>query len=248
MEKRDFVREYMRESNANVARNQKKVDQGIIHAFTEYLVEIDYTKRYIWMGRPIIQYPTDLIVLQELIWRLKPDLIIETGTAFGGTAVFYASILEALGKGRVITIDNDLRSHNYHALVQHPLAKRIFPLSGDSTSPEIINNLYATINTNRLKTVMVCLDSNHTHDHVLQELKLYGPLVSVGSYMIVFDTAIEFMMKRKPADRPWGPGNNPHTAVKEFIENSLLFVVDKEIEQLAMITAAPGGWLKRINV
>lgn len=242
----DYVREYMRESNAKTARNQKKVDTDILHAFTEYLVEIDYTKRYTWLGRPIIQYPTDLIVLQELIWRLEPDLIIETGTAFGGTAVFYASILEALGKGKVITIDRDLRSHNYRSLTQHPLSDRICPIVNDSISPDTLSYLQCTIDKNLLQTVMVCLDSNHTHEHVLQELRLYGPLVSVNSYMIVFDTAIEFMMKEKPKDRPWGPGNNPYTAVQEFLRNNYHFAIDRDIERRAMITAAPNGWLRKI--
>jgi cephalosporin hydroxylase len=242
----EYVEKYIKESEQKTSINQAWADRGIIRTFTEYLVEIDFTKRYTWMGRPIIQYPTDLMVLQELIWKLEPDLIIETGTAFGGTAVFYASILEAMGKGRVITVDNDLRYHNRRALERHPLSGRITPVTGDSIATTVIDLIGTVIGKNILQTVMVCLDSNHTHSHVMQELALYSCFVSPGSYMIVFDTAIELMMKEKPADRPWGPGDNPYTAVQEFMSRDKRFVVDREIEQRAMITAAPGGWLRRL--
>lgn len=219
--------------------------------FTVELVRTNYTKNFSWMGVPILQYPQDLMVMQELIWDIKPNYIIETGVAFGGMLVFYASILEAIGSrnglatGKVMGIDIDPRDSNMKVLEKHPLRNRIWITKGSSVDKHIIEAVKDFVKDG---TVLVSLDSLHTHTHVLQELQLYAPLVSVGSYIVVFDTAIEFYGHLdKNQDRPWGKGNNPWTAVQEFMKDNDEFVVDKEIEQRALISAAPGGFLRRVK-
>jgi cephalosporin hydroxylase len=220
------------------------------YEFTKHLVRTNYTKNFTWMGRPILQYPSDMFVMQELIWKIRPEVVIETGMAFGGTAVFYASILESSGmvSSKVLSIDIEIKRHNEKAMINHSLGDRIWMLEGDSTSGDAIEEVERLIKKWG-SPVMACLDSNHTEDHVYRELQLYAPLVSVGSYIVVFDTAIEFMMTEQPADRPWGPGNNPMTAVNRWMrdDNEGRFVRDLEVEKRALVTAAPGGWLKRIK-
>ncbi|HOZ88097.1 MAG TPA: cephalosporin hydroxylase family protein, partial [Bacteroidia bacterium] len=198
-----------------------------------------YSYNFSWMGRPIIAYPQDMIAMQELIWKVKPDLIIETGVAHGGSIVYYASLLELIGSnGLVLGIDIDIRKHNRDLIEAHPMMKRIQLLEGSSVSDEIINEV-KKIAASR-KKIMVCLDSNHTHEHVLQELNLYAPLTSVDSYCVVFDTAVEDM----PADwdwgpRPWGVGNNPKTAVFEYLKTHPEFEIDKNVDGKLLITVAP---------
>jgi cephalosporin hydroxylase len=206
-----------------------------------------YSYNFTWMGRPIIAYPQDMIAMQELIWKVKPDLIIETGVAHGGSIVYYASLLELIGgDGLVLGIDIDIRKHNRDLIEAHPMMKRIKLLEGSSVSDEIVNEV-KKIAASR-KTVMICLDSNHTHEHVLKELQLYAPLTTVGSYCVVFDTAVEDM----PADwdwgpRPWGVGNNPKTAVFEYLKTHPEFEIDKNVDGKLLITVAPDGYLKRIK-
>ncbi|MBI3597363.1 MAG: cephalosporin hydroxylase family protein [Nitrospirae bacterium] len=205
-----------------------------------------YSYNFTWMGRPVIQYPQDMIAMQEIIWQVKPDLIIETGIAHGGSLVFYASMLELIGgNGQVLGIDLDIRQHNRSAIDKHPMAKRITMLEGSSIDEAIVREVY-----NRAKTktrVLIALDSNHTHDHVLQELKAYSPLVKKDSYMVIFDTVIEDLPEDFFPDRPWGKGNNPKTAVREFLKSNDRFVIDKEIENKLLITVAPDGYLQCIK-
>jgi cephalosporin hydroxylase len=206
----------------------------------------EYSYHFTWLGRPIIQYPQDMIALQELIWQVKPDLIIETGIAHGGSLIFSASILELLdGNGHVLGIDIDIREHNRVEIESHPMFKRITMIQGSSTDPEIAKKVYAFAKDK--KKILVVLDSLHTHDHVANELELYSPLVSSGSYLIVFDTIIEDMPEDYFPDRPWGKGNNPKTAVWEFLKKNDRFVIDKEIENKLLITVAPDGYLKCVK-
>lgn len=200
-------------------------------------IDEKYSYNFEWLGRPIIQYPQDLIALQEIIWETKPDLIIETGIAHGGSLIFCASMLELIGKGEVLGIDIDIREHNRIEIERHPMVKRITMIEGDSVSGEVMERVrrYA-----RGKRVMVCLDSLHTHDHVSRELELYSPLVTKGCYLVVFDTCIEDLPE--PANRPWGKGNNPKTALDEFMRGNDRFAVEN-LDKL-MITVAPGGYLK----
>lgn len=209
-----------------------------------------YSYHFEWLGRPVIQYPQDIFALQEIIWSLQPDLIIETGVAHGGSLVFSASMLElnaACGgpkEAEVIGIDIDIRSHNRAAIEAHPLARRLSLIEGSSTAPEVVAQVRARARGK--KVVLVCLDSNHTHAHVLAELEAYAPLASVGSYCIVFDTVIDDMPADAFPDRPWGPGDNPKTAVREFLRTHAGFRIDTQISAKLVITVAPDGYLKRV--
>lgn len=238
--------QYIHDRDEQVKENRRNKELEIAtYHFTEHLVRSNYTKNFTWMGIPILQYPTDLMVMQELIWKIKPDYIIETGVAFGGMLVFYASILESIGKGKVLGIDIDPRDSNMRVLEKHPLRNRIWITKGSSVDKHVIEAVRDFVRDGK---VLVSLDSLHTHAHVLQELRLYAPLVSMGSYIIVFDTAIEFYGHLdKNQDRPWGVGNNPATAVTEFMKNNDEFIVDRKVEQRVLITGAPGGWLRRVR-
>lgn len=198
-----------------------------------------------WLGIPAIQNPYDMVRTQEIIFNLRPDVVIETGIAHGGSLIFYASILELLGKGKVVGVDIDIRKHNKNLIIKHPLFKRITLIEGSSTDNRVIRNIKKIIGNS--KRVLVLLDSSHTHEHVLKELELYSPLVSKGSYIIVFDTIVEYMPPEYSSNRPWGHGNNPYTAVKEFLRTHKNFIVDRDIENKTFITVAPGGYLKRIR-
>lgn len=204
-----------------------------------------YSYNFNWLGRPIIQYPQDIIAMQEIIWEVKPDLIIETGIAHGGSLIFFASMLELIGNGEVLGIDIDIRKHNRKEIEKHKMFKRIKMIEGSSTDEKVIKKVEEIVK--KRKKVLVCLDSLHTHNHVSNELNLYSKFVSKGSYLVVFDTIIEYMPKGFFKDRPWGKGNNPATAVKAFLKNNKNFIIDKEIENKLLITAAPDGFLKRIK-
>jgi cephalosporin hydroxylase len=209
--------------------------------------ENKYTYNFTWLGRPIIQYPQDIVALQELIWDIQPDLIIETGIAHGGSLIFNASILELIGKdGQVLGIDIDIREHNRAEIEKHPMSKRITMIQGSSIASETVDQVFAFARNK--KKVMVILDSNHTHEHVLAELNSYAELVSLNSYLIVFDTVVEDV----PADynwneRPWGKGNNPKTAVWEFLKTHDEFEINESIHNKLLITVAPDGFLKKIK-
>jgi cephalosporin hydroxylase len=206
-----------------------------------------YSYNFSWMGRPIIAYPQDMIAMQEIIWEVKPDLIIEAGIAHGGSLVYYASILELIGEeGEVLGIDIDIREHNRELIQSHPMFKRIQMIEGSSIDISIANKVY-DIARNK-KRILLCLDSNHTHDHVLAELNLYARLVTKGSYCVVFDTIVEYLPKDYMiGGRPWNPGNNPKTAVDAFLNVNSDFQVDTSIDNKLLIGVAPGGYLKKIR-
>lgn len=220
-----------------------------------------YSYNFSWQGRPIIQYPQDMVAMQELIWKVKPDLIIETGIAHGGSLIFSASMLaqldicEAIESGqtidpnkstrKVIGIDIDIREHNRKAIEAHPMSSRIEMIQGSSIDPEIIGKVKKI--AKEYKCVLVCLDSNHTHEHVLAELIAYAPITSLDSYCVVFDTVVEDMPKDMFADRPWGPGDNPKTAVWEYLRTHTELEIDKDVQNKLLITVAPDGYLKRVR-
>lgn len=228
-------------------------------AFMETSLVQKYSYDFFWLGRPIIQYPQDMVAMQELIWAARPDLIIETGIAHGGSLILSASMLalldlcdatekgEALDprapKRKVLGVDIDIRAHNRAAIEAHPLAPRIEMIQGSSIAPEVTAQVRAF--AAGYQRVLISLDSNHTHDHVLAELEAYAPLTSVGSYCVVFDTIVEDMPKSMFPDRPWGPGDNPKTAVREYLKTHPEFEIDKAIETKLMLTVAPGGFLRR---
>ncbi len=202
-----------------------------------------YTYNFTWLGRPIIQFPQDLAALQEIIWETKPDLIIETGIAHGGSLIFHASMLHLLGnQGRVLGVDIDIRDHNRAEIEAHPMFERIDMVQGSSIEDDVAAQVAAA--ASKARQVMVILDSNHTHDHVLSELEIYAPLVSKGCYMVVFDTLIEDMPEGSFPDRPWDKGDNPRTAVNAFMETTNRFEVDAAMDAKLQISVAPGGYLK----
>ena len=223
--------------------------------------EYKYSYHFEWLGRPVIQHPQDMIGVQQLLWNIQPDLIIETGIARGGSLIYYASILELIAQcggknnAKILGIDIDIRAHNKKEILSHPMSKRIEMIEGSSISKNVFNSVksYAEDFTK----ILVCLDSNHTHEHVLEELTLYGPLVTKGSYCIVFDTIIEDMPENIGPERPWGKSNNPKTAVWEYLNHlnssnqiaydgdNLIFTIDKNIESQLLITVAPDGFLRR---
>lgn len=204
-----------------------------------------YSYNFSWLGRPIIQYPQDLIALQEIIWQVKPDCILEIGIAHGGSLLFSSSMLELLANGgRVVGVDVDIRDHNRVEIEKHPLYKNITMIEGSSIDETIAEQVYRQIGS--AASVLVSLDSNHTHAHVLRELELYAPLVTVGSYCVVFDGIIEDMPEGFYPDRSWGPGNNPKSAVLKYLKESNSFVIDQELEDKLVVTAAPSGYLKRV--
>jgi cephalosporin hydroxylase len=208
--------------------------------------EYRYSYNFTWLGRPIIQYPQDIVAMQEIIWRVRPDLVVETGIAHGGSLIFHASILELLGgDGRVLGVDIDIRQHNRVEIERHPLFKRIDLLQGSSIDEEVFRQVRQRAEGR--ERVLVVLDSNHTHEHVLRELELYSTLVKKDSYLVVFDTVIEDMPDDAFPDRPWGRGNNPKTAVRQFLKANDRFVVDAEIENKLLITVAPSGYLKCVK-
>lgn len=220
------------------------------HQFTVESVKPQYSYNFSWMGRPIIQYPQDMVAMQEIIWNLKPDLIIETGIAHGGSLIYYASLLELLsncgqGDGRIVGVDIDIREHNRREIENHPMAHRIDMIQGSSVDASIVEQVAE--HAKGKERVLVVLDSNHTHEHALQELEVYAPMVSVGSYCVVFDTLIEDMPENAYPDRPWGPGNNPKTAVWQYIKDHPEFEIDKAIQNKLLISVAPDGYLKRVK-
>jgi cephalosporin hydroxylase len=211
----------------------------------ELSVRYRYSYNFTWLGVPIIQYPEDLVALAEIVWAVRPDLIVETGIAHGGSLVFYASMQELIGGGgRVLGIDIDIRAHNRSAIEAHPMSRRIDMLQGSSTDGGILA-LVAGRATGR--RVMVVLDSNHTEEHVLDELRAYAPFVTEGSYLIVLDTMVENLPAGLYPDRPWDVGNNPMTAVNRFLEEDDNFVIDEEYDNKLLLTVAPRGYLKRVK-
>ncbi|KKI99136.1 cephalosporin hydroxylase family protein [Prochlorothrix hollandica] len=234
-----------------------------------------YAYGFTWLNQKIIQIPQDIYAIQEIIWRIKPDLIIETGVAHGGSLILSASMLalidycEAISSNQksldlyrpnklVIGVDIEIRRSNRDSIETHPLSKMIELVEGSSTDLSIIDHIKSR--AKKSKKILVFLDSNHTHNHVLQELKAYAPLVSIDSYCVVWDTGIEDLPSGFITDRPWGKGNNPKTAVIEYLRelesglyrgldnHRLKFVVDHKIEDSIIITAAPHGFLKRVKV
>jgi cephalosporin hydroxylase len=208
-----------------------------------------YVYNFSFLGRPIIQYPQDMVAMQEIIWKVQPDLIIETGIAHGGSLVLSASMLElnaACGgpsDASVLGVDIDIRSHNREAIEAHPMSKRIDMIQGSSIDSETIAKVHK--HAEGKKNILVFLDSNHTHEHVLAELEAYAPLVAVGSYCVVYDTFVEDVPDDVFPDRPWSPGDNPKTAVWSYLKENPSFEIDKSIQDKLLVTVAPDGYLKR---
>ena len=212
----------------------------------EETLKYKYSYNFSWLGCPIIQFPQDIIAMQEIIWQVKPDLIIETGIAHGGGLIFYASMMELLGgNGKVLGIDIDIREHNRVEIEKHPMFKRITMIQGSSVDKSVVQQVYDF--TKGKNHILVVLDSHHTHEHVLKELQLYSPLVTKGSYLIVCDTGIADLSEGSFPDRPWDKRNNPKTAVWAFLKTNNRFEIDKNIQNKLIITANPDGYLKCVK-
>ena len=211
------------------------------------------------MGRPIIQYPQDIVALQEIVWEIKSDVILETGIAHGGSLILSASLLAMLDyadavesgdlldpanpRRRVVGIDIDIRAHNKVAMERHPMASRITMIEGSSTAPDTIARAKDAVGD--AKRVMVCLDSMHTHDHVVAELEAYGPLVTSGCYCLVLDSFVEDMPPGFFEDRLWDVGNNPKTALHSWLKDNPDFTIDRDMATKLQVTVAPDGFLRR---
>jgi cephalosporin hydroxylase len=209
-----------------------------------------YTYNFSWMGRPIIQFPQDMVAMQELIWDIKPDLIIETGIAHGGSLVFYASVMELIGKGKIIGVDVEIREYNKEAIESHPMYKRIEMIVGSSISKSVVDEVATKVKKDDV--VLVCLDSKHTHDHVLEELRAYSKFVTPGSYLVVFDTTAESFpnevieeLSKEYRFQPWGKNSNPSSALHEYLKEDDQFEIDSSIHNKLMITNCIDGFLKR---
>ena len=213
--------------------------------WTDNVFDYEYVYHFRWLGRPIIQFPQDMVAVQELIWKIKPDFIIESGVARGGSLIFYASILELLKHGKIIGIDIDIRKHNRIEIEKHPLFKRIKLIEGSSIDNFVVGKIKKILKNK--KKIMIFLDSNHTEQHVLAELEKYSKFVKAGSYIIVFDTMMEDMKRHHFKARPWDHGNNPRTAVWKFLKKNKRFKIDKEIQKKLLITSCPDGYLKCVK-
>jgi len=266
------IEKFQAEVAGNIASLKQDTDiQALSRIWLREITRHKYAYNFSWLGRPLIQFPQDMSAIQELVWRVRPDLIIETGIAHGGSLIMSASLLALLdycdaveagtvvdpraARRRVLGVDIDIRAHNRSAIEAHPMAHRIDMIEGSSVNPLIIQRVREHVKNH--ERVMVILDSNHTHEHVLAELEAYAPLTTPGSYCVVFDTLIEDMPETMFQDRPWGKGNNPKTAVWEYLRRlrvegreatdgtSLTLDIDKTIESKLLITVAPDGFLRR---
>jgi len=253
---------FREEVAANIRALGEDVDvQALSRIWLREITPYRYAYNFSWLGRPLIQLPQDMAALQELVWSVKPDLIIEAGIAHGGSLIMHASFLAMLDycdaieagvplnvtrpKRRVLGLDIDIRSHNRVAIEAHPMSNRIDMIQGSSVSSEVIDQVHNIAKDH--ECILVILDSNHTHDHVLAELEAYAPLVSTGSYCVVFDTLLEDMPDSLVNNRPWKKGDNPKTAVHEYLRSHPEFVIDKNIDHKLLISVAPDGYLKKVG-
>jgi cephalosporin hydroxylase len=209
---------------------------------------LKYSYQFTWLGRPIIQMPEDMVRIQEVIYQVQPDVIIETGVAHGGSLVFYASLCKLLGKGRVIGIDIEIRPHNRSALEKHEFFNLITLIEGSSTSPSIVEQVRAFVRPE--DKVLVMLDSCHTKEHVRNEMEVYGPLVTPGSYMVAADGIMQDLSD-VPGGKPDWNWNNPSTAAVEFAAEHPEFKLESPIKPFSEshleteITYWPSAWLRR---
>ena len=255
------IEQFQQEVKQNIKGLGEDLDlQALSRVWVREISPHKWAYNFSWFGRPAIQFPNDAWAMQELIWQIRPDLIIETGIAHGGSLIFSASMLAQLdmcdaieagvsfnpakSQRKVLGLDIDIREHNRKAIEAHPMASRIQMIQGSSIASEVVEQVRAVAKD--YQRVLVCLDSNHTHEHVLAELEAYAPLVSAGSYCVVFDTIVEDMPKSMFPDRPWGPGDNPKTAVWEYLKSHPEFIIDKSIDHKLLISVAPDGYLKKV--
>lgn len=238
-DRKSFERDKRRQAAAQAGDARLKT---LAHDFNVASYLYDYGYQWTWLGMPIIQLPSDILTVQEILWETRPTLVIETGVAWGGSIVFYASILQLLGEGRVVGIDSVLPDENRGEILKYPFSHRITLLKGSSVADETFAQVRDMVRPD--DRVMVMLDSNHTHDHVLAELRLYAPLVTKGQFLVVSDTHVEYFPDQVPRKRPWGPGSNPFTALQAYMTESDRFAVDEYIDNKLLLTYTPHGYLR----
>jgi len=259
MSEADLFRQQCREEVESMLHNEKL--KSITQVWFNEANAARYSYHFEWLGRPIIQYPQDICAIQELVWAIRPDVIVETGIAHGGSLILSASLLAMLDlcdateagtvldprnpRRRVVGVDIDIRAHNRAAIEAHPMSGRITMIQGSSVDPDIVSEVRAAVGD--AKTVLVFLDSNHTHDHVLRELEAYAPLVSLGSYCVVFDTVIENLPRDMFKDRPWDVGDNAMTAMRAWLARDPGFEIDYAMDAKLQISVAPNGYLRRVR-
>lgn len=258
----DPIKQFQEEVRQNIEGLGRDADlQALSRVWVREISPHKWAYNFSWLGRPAIQFPNDAWAMQEIIWDTRPDLIIETGVAHGGSLMLSASMLAILdmcdaiesgrtldpkvSKRKVLGVDIDIRPHNRAAIEAHPMASRIQMIQGSSIDEAIIDQVREV--ASNYSRILVCLDSNHTHEHVLAELNAYAPLVTAGGYCVVFDTLVEDMPAGLSGDRPWSPGNNPKTAVWEYLKSHPEFAIDKSIDHKLLISVAPDGYLKRVR-
>lgn len=223
-------------------------DESLRKRALELVIDSDkygYGYQWTWLGLPIIQLPQDIVATQEIIWKTKPDVIIETGIAWGGSVVLYASMLQLMGKGKVVAVDLNLMEHVSDQIMSYPFSERIHLYKGSSIDPSIVEKIRSHIEPGQ--SVMVLLDSNHSHQHVLDELRAYGPLVTKGQYVVVSDTVVEDIPEQKHRVRPWGPGDNPKTALYAYLKETSRFEIDYEIDGKLLLSFSPHGYCRCLS-
>jgi len=223
-------------------------DPQLLQKARDFLIHSDrykYGYYWTWLGLPIIQMPEDIVLTQELLWETKPDFVIEAGIAWGGSLAMYAAFQEIQGFGHVFGIDLTIPEHNRQAIMDTPVSKRITLIEGSSSDPETFAKVSAHIPKG--SNILLVLDSNHTHEHVLAELNLWSPLVQVGNYIIVSDTIVEEVPEQKHRPRPWRPGNNPMTGMLEFLSQNDRFDLRNSYSDRAFASFNPSGYLKCIK-
>jgi cephalosporin hydroxylase len=241
----DEIKKFKKEVEESIEAQGK--DENLKKAaanFLNYSIRSRYSYNFTWLGRPIVQYPQDIVAIQEIIYKVQPDLIIETGIAHGGSLILHASICELIGKGEVLGIDIDIREHNRQEIVRHRMSRRISMIQGSSIDKAVVEQV--AVKAKGKEKILVMLDSNHTHDHVLEEMRAYSPFVTKDSYLLVFDTIVEDLPGDIYTNRPWSVGDNPKTAVREFLKTNKNFIIDRTMDNQLLISVAPEGFLKRI--
>ncbi len=241
-----FIREDFEADKRKNAQAQS-CDKVLAEVARDFIIRSDrygYGYQWTWLGLPVVQMPQDIVLTQEIIWQCKPDVIIETGIAWGGSVVLYASILQLIGKGKVIGVDLNLLDHVTAQIMAYPFSNRIHLYKGSSTDADVVAQVKSHIEPGQ--SVMVLLDSNHTHDHVLQELKLYAPLITKGQFLVVSDTVVDDIPPQDHRPRPWGQGNNPKTALRAFLNGRNDFDVDSYINGKLLLSYSPGGYCRRV--
>ncbi len=222
------------------AELRQKANDFLVHSYKH-----NYGYQWTWLDLPIIQMPQDIVITQELIWKNRPTVIIETGVAWGGSIVLYASLMQLYGEGRVVGIDLNLHDHVSDQIMSYPFSDRISLIKGSSTDESIVESIRSSITPE--DRVMVILDSNHSHQHVLDELRIYAPMVTQGQHMIVSDTIVETIPSHDERPREWGKGNNPATAVWAYLEESDRFEVDEMVDKRLLMGFTPGGYLRCVG-